>query len=87
MSRVSVFASRMKDKIYTEPIERNSGLEMAEIKRKLERAEEENDNLRAEVEKMVRLAEAREKLITEKDELLKEREDSIKQLTAKLRDS
>lgn len=29
MSRVSVFASRMRDKIYTEPNERSSALEMA----------------------------------------------------------
>lgn len=56
MSRVSVFGSRMRDKIYTEPNERSSALEVAEIKRKLERADEENGNLRKEVEKIARLA-------------------------------
>ena len=87
MFRVSVFASRMRDKIYTEPNERTTALEVAEVKRKLERAEEENGNLRKEAERMARIAEAREKLITEKDELLKEKDEAIRQLAAKLSES
>lgn len=66
MSRTSVFASRLREKTYTEPNEKTVASEMAEVKRRLERAEEEKANLRKEMEKMARQAEAREKLILEK---------------------
>lgn len=87
MSRTLVFASRLREKTYTEPNERTSASELTEVKRKLERAEEEKGKIREEMEKMERQAEAREKLIIEKEEIMKEKEkkdETIKLLTAKV---
>lgn len=52
LSRTSVFASRQKEKIYTEPNDRVNSLELIEIKRKLERQEEERESFRREIERL-----------------------------------
>jgi hypothetical protein len=41
MSRTSVFASRQKEKVYTEPNDRVNSIEIMEVKRRLEKQEEE----------------------------------------------